>query len=127
MAQITLDKLAHSYLPNPKTDYDFALKEIDYAWDDGGAYALLDRSTDVVREGWLTGESSQTGVISYSADVPLSGLEKGRYRFTVAALQHDSIVASSSSSISSCSLFGRNFLKYSSGLSTRLDISTPFP
>ena len=41
MAQITLDKLAHSYLPNPKTDADFALKEIDYAWDDGGAYALL--------------------------------------------------------------------------------------
>jgi len=41
MAQITLDKLAHSYLPNPKTDHDFALKELDYAWDDGGAYALL--------------------------------------------------------------------------------------
>lgn len=41
MAQITLDKLAHSYMPNPKTDHDFALKEIDYAWDDGGAYALL--------------------------------------------------------------------------------------
>ena len=41
MAQITLDKLAHSYYPNPKTDADFALKEIDYAWDDGGAYALL--------------------------------------------------------------------------------------
>ena len=41
MAQITLDKLAHSYLANPKTDDDFALKEIDYVWDDGGAYALL--------------------------------------------------------------------------------------
>ena len=41
MAQITLDKLAHSYLENPKTDDDFALKEIDYVWDDGGAYALL--------------------------------------------------------------------------------------
>lgn len=41
MAQITLDKLAHSYLPTPKTDDDFALKEIDYVWDDGGAYALL--------------------------------------------------------------------------------------
>ena len=41
MAQITLDKLAHSYLNNPKTDGDFALKEIDYVWDDGGAYALL--------------------------------------------------------------------------------------
>ncbi len=41
MAQITLDKLAHSYLPHPKTDADFALKEIDHVWDDGGAYALL--------------------------------------------------------------------------------------
>lgn len=41
MAQITLDKLAHSYYSNPTTDDDFALKEIDHVWDDGGAYALL--------------------------------------------------------------------------------------
>ncbi len=41
MAQITLDKIAHSYLPNPKTEADFALKEIDHVWEDGGAYALL--------------------------------------------------------------------------------------
>ena len=41
MAQITLDKLAHSYLPNPQSEADFALKEIDYVWEDGGAYALL--------------------------------------------------------------------------------------
>ncbi|MEQ8354579.1 MAG: ABC transporter ATP-binding protein [Kiloniellaceae bacterium] len=41
MAQITLDKIAHSYLADPKTEADFALKEIDYVWDDGGAYALL--------------------------------------------------------------------------------------
>jgi glycerol transport system ATP-binding protein len=41
MAQITLDKLAHSYLPNPKKDADFALKRIDYVWQEGGAYALL--------------------------------------------------------------------------------------
>lgn len=41
MAQITLDKLAHSYLVNPKSDADFALKEIDHVWEDGGAYALL--------------------------------------------------------------------------------------
>ena len=41
MAQITLDKLAHSYLSNPKNIDDFALKELDYVWDDGGAYALL--------------------------------------------------------------------------------------
>jgi glycerol transport system ATP-binding protein len=41
MAKITLDKIAHSYLPHPKTDADFALKEIDHVWEDGGAYALL--------------------------------------------------------------------------------------
>lgn len=41
MAQITLDKLAHSYSPNPRSDSDFALKQIDYVWEDGGAYALL--------------------------------------------------------------------------------------
>ena len=41
MAQITLDKLAHSYLDKPSSDGDFALKQIDYVWQDGGAYALL--------------------------------------------------------------------------------------
>ncbi len=41
MAKITLENLAHSYLPYPKTEADFALKEIDHVWDDGGAYALL--------------------------------------------------------------------------------------
>lgn len=41
MAKITLDKLAHSYFPSPKSDADFALKEIDHVWEDGGAYALL--------------------------------------------------------------------------------------
>ncbi len=41
MARITLDHLAHSYISDPQTDADFALKEIDHAWEDGGAYALL--------------------------------------------------------------------------------------
>ena len=41
MASITLDQLAHSYLPKPANDADFALKQIDYQWEDGGAYALL--------------------------------------------------------------------------------------
>lgn len=41
MARVTLDKIAHSYLPNPQCDADFALKEIDHDWHDGGAYALL--------------------------------------------------------------------------------------
>lgn len=41
MAQITFDKVAHSYLPNPKDQDDFALKRIHNIWEDGGAYALL--------------------------------------------------------------------------------------
>ncbi len=41
MAKITLSKLRHSYMPTPKTDSDYALKEIDLDWNDGGAYALL--------------------------------------------------------------------------------------
>ncbi|MEO9827096.1 MAG: ABC transporter ATP-binding protein [Paracoccaceae bacterium] len=41
MAKITLSNLRHSYLPNPKGVEDYALKEIDLDWQDGGAYALL--------------------------------------------------------------------------------------
>jgi len=41
MARITLKNLKHSYYPNPKTPEDYALKEIDLSWTDGGAYALL--------------------------------------------------------------------------------------
>ena len=41
MAEITLSKLAHSYLPHPAGEADFALKEMDHVWQDGGAYALL--------------------------------------------------------------------------------------
>jgi glycerol transport system ATP-binding protein len=41
MARITLDNLRHSYLPDPKSDEDWALKQLDVEWADGGAYALL--------------------------------------------------------------------------------------
>jgi len=41
MAKITLSKLRHSYMPNPTSADDYALKEIDLDWSDGGAYALL--------------------------------------------------------------------------------------
>jgi len=41
LAKITLSKLRHSYHPNPQGPQDFALKEIDLDWKDGGAYALL--------------------------------------------------------------------------------------
>ena len=41
MARIDLQGLRHSYLPNPSEDADYALKQVDLVWDDGGAYALL--------------------------------------------------------------------------------------
>jgi glycerol transport system ATP-binding protein len=44
MAKITLDNLAHSYLPNPGSEDDFALKELNHVWADGEAYALLGSS-----------------------------------------------------------------------------------
>ena len=44
MAKITLDNLAHSYLPNPTGEDDYALKELNHDWLDGEAYALLGSS-----------------------------------------------------------------------------------
>jgi glycerol transport system ATP-binding protein len=44
MARITLSNLAHSYLANPTSDADYALKSMDHVWKDGGAYALLGAS-----------------------------------------------------------------------------------
>ena len=41
MARIEFDHIAHSYFSNPKTTADYALKEINAVWEDGGAYALL--------------------------------------------------------------------------------------
>ena len=41
MAKITLDRLRHSYMANPKGPEDYALKELNLDWQDGGAYALL--------------------------------------------------------------------------------------
>jgi len=41
MARIELNKIAHSYLQEPKGDADYALKRIQTTWDDCGAYALL--------------------------------------------------------------------------------------
>ncbi len=41
MARIDLDHIRHSYLPHPKADADYALKEVHHAFEDGGAYALL--------------------------------------------------------------------------------------
>lgn len=44
MARITLENLSHSYLPNPSSDDDWALKPMTLTWEDGGAYALLGSS-----------------------------------------------------------------------------------
>ncbi|MDB5658969.1 MAG: transporter ATP-binding protein [Cypionkella sp.] len=44
MAQITLKNLAHSYSATPTSDADYALKQMDHVWQDGGAYALLGSS-----------------------------------------------------------------------------------
>ncbi|MFD0859965.1 ABC transporter ATP-binding protein [Roseovarius aquimarinus] len=44
MAKITLDNLAHSYMAKPKSEDDFALKELNHDWTDGEAYALLGAS-----------------------------------------------------------------------------------
>jgi glycerol transport system ATP-binding protein len=41
MARIDLEGLAHSYMPKPQTRDDWALKQMDSVWEDGGAYALL--------------------------------------------------------------------------------------
>ncbi len=41
MARIELQHLRHSYLAHPRSDADFALKEVNHVFEDGGAYALL--------------------------------------------------------------------------------------
>ena len=41
MAKITLKNLSHSYLSKQNSDVDWALRDIDIDWKDGGAYALL--------------------------------------------------------------------------------------
>ena len=41
MAEILIDNLRHSYMANPASDDDFALKRLSLTWQDGGAYALL--------------------------------------------------------------------------------------
>ncbi len=41
MSGIGLKDIRHSYLRNPKSDEDWALKHISLDWSDGGAYALL--------------------------------------------------------------------------------------
>jgi glycerol transport system ATP-binding protein len=41
MPAIALDKLGHSYLARPSSNADWAIKQLDLVWEEGGAYALL--------------------------------------------------------------------------------------
>lgn len=41
MAEIHLKEMHHSYIPNPQSEADWALKSLDLKFSDGGAYALL--------------------------------------------------------------------------------------
>ena len=41
MAKITLKNLSHSYLTKQNSDADWALRDVNIDWKDGGAYALL--------------------------------------------------------------------------------------
>ena len=41
MSKITLNDLSHSYLDKQNSDVDWALRNINIEWQDGGAYALL--------------------------------------------------------------------------------------
>ncbi|MBB6466298.1 glycerol transport system ATP-binding protein [Aminobacter lissarensis] len=41
MARIDLNHIRHAYGANPKSDKDYALREVHHSFEDGGAYALL--------------------------------------------------------------------------------------
>lgn len=41
MARIELDHIRHAYAPNPRSEADYALREVHHSFEDGGAYALL--------------------------------------------------------------------------------------
>jgi glycerol transport system ATP-binding protein len=41
MARIELSHIRHAYAADPRSDADYALKEVHHTFDDGGAYALL--------------------------------------------------------------------------------------
>jgi len=44
MAEIKLEKIQHSYMAAPASEVDWALKDVNLTWQDGGAYALLGSS-----------------------------------------------------------------------------------
>ncbi len=74
------------------------------------AYAVLDQSLNVVREGWMELTRQEEGVLSFSSRVSLGGLERGLYRVNTAVTDGESSVMASSSStvrlLSSWDLWG---------------------
>ena len=41
MAEIVLKSLAHTYSANPQSPEDYAIRQMEHVWHQGGAYALL--------------------------------------------------------------------------------------
>ena len=41
MARIDINHVRHAYGQNPKSDADYALREVHHTFENGGAYALL--------------------------------------------------------------------------------------
>lgn len=64
------------------------------------AFALLDNSMEVVREGWLESELVETGVVKYFGSVVLNGLNRGRYRLNTVVLDDQVVMASAGTSVS---------------------------
>lgn len=66
----------------------------------GAAYAVLDRDLNAMREGWMDLVREDEGVASYTASIPLGGLERGVYRVNTAVTgQGSTVMATSSSTI----------------------------
>jgi len=41
MALIEMKEMAHSYIANPQSESDYALRKANMRWEDGGAFSLL--------------------------------------------------------------------------------------
>ena len=67
MSKITLKELSHSYLEKQNSNSDWALRDIDLDWKDGGAYALLGPSG--------CGKTTLLNIVSGGGDNELSTIE----------------------------------------------------
>ena len=62
MAKITLKDLSHSYLEKQNSNVDWALREVNIDWKDGGAYALLGPSG--------CGKTTLLNCLLYTSELP---------------------------------------------------------